>query len=258
MASIIFQSEKLKDFPASCNKASYMKIFSLFRRNAKGENAVGATGSLSSRDKSQKTTKTNRSSRAEKGSSIVQPESAVPEVISSTTDGTGATSMYIEAAHNWMDAMNTYIPDDPEAFMARITGCYETEDSPVILEDGERYKAKDCSGLFYLTHLSFPDFVMKYDTNVAEKTGFKDGIKFVEVTIDAMYATGTHTGAPYSIIPGQLPAVPTSGKYVENDEQRISLLFNEDGKITQTQVIAMGTHTGFAGFYTRAGGTIPM
>lgn len=160
-------------------------------------------------------------------------------------------SKYIQAGHNWMYAMNNYIEGDPQAFMDRITACFEAPDSPLILEDGEEHKAEQCSALFHLTHASFPDFCMKYG-KVTEQFS-KDEII---VEIHAVYATGTHTGEPYTIMPGLLPAIPPSGKYTEDDEQMIVLHMNKDAKITKCQVVALGTATGFAGFYTAAGGDV--
>ena len=45
---------------------------------------------------------------------------------------------------------------------------------------------------------------------------------------------------------------------MQNDEESLTLLYNEDFKITQSRVVAMGTVTGFAGLYTKAGGKLTM
>ena len=218
-----------------------MKLFSVLKNKKSGDSCANSTTSgKSSRDGSASYHKTTARKKGDK---------------SKETKLTKDSSKYVKAAHKWMEAMNTYVPDDPQAFTDRINACYESIDSPVILEDGEAYRAEDCSKLFVLTHRSFPDFVMNYGEVVELKTSDKHN--YVEVEVTTVFATGTHTGTPYTIIPGVLPEIPPSGKPVENDEQTFVLtLDKKTAKIIKCQVIAMGTHTGFAGFYTRAGGDV--
>ena len=52
-----------------------------------------------------------------------------------------------------------------------------------------------------------------------------------------------------------LPAIPATGKFRENDEERFCLKLNQ-GKIVSCHVIALGTYTGFAGFYEQIGGSL--
>ena len=59
----------------------------------------------------------------------------------------------------------------------------------------------------------------------------------------------------YTILPGVLPELQPTGNYNFNDEQRFELTM-KNGKITRFEVYALGIHTGFAGFYTRAGGSL--
>ena len=56
-------------------------------------------------------------------------------------------------------------------------------------------------------------------------------------------------------MPGVLPELKPTGKYNYNDEQRFELTM-KNGKIARFEVYALGIHTGFAGFYTRAGGSL--
>ena len=160
-------------------------------------------------------------------------------------------SIYVQAAHNWMHALNTHVPKDPQAFLDRIISCYEHPDTPVILEDGETHKAQDGAGLFHATHLSFPDFVMNYGKVVEDISNDE-----ITVEIHSMFATGTFTGTPYTILPGVLPEIEPNGKFTQNDEQLIILTMNKEAKITKCQVVAHGVATGFAGFYVAAGGEI--
>ena len=94
---------------------------------------------------------------------------------------------------------------------------------------------------------SFPDFVINH-TSVVEKT---DKV----VIVQGVQSRGTHTGKPFTIKPGVLPAVEPSGKECFNDEELYELHLKE-GKIDTIFVISMGVQTGFAGFYTRAGGDV--
>ena len=218
-----------------------MRIFSVFKIKKSGNSSIdSATSGKSSRDGGKTLKKTNARKKASK---------------SKEANGIEEPSQYVKAAHKWMEVMNAYDARDPQAFTDRINACYESIDSPVILEDGEAYRADDCSKLFVLTHQSFPDFFMNYGEIVESKQNDKHN--YVKVEITTMYATGTHTGAPYTIVPGVLPAVPPSGNPVQTDEQTIVLtLDKKTTKIIKCQVIAMGMHTGFAGFYTRAGGDL--
>ncbi|KAL7556725.1 hypothetical protein ACA910_006277 [Epithemia clementina (nom. ined.)] len=156
-----------------------------------------------------------------------------------------------QIAEQFILAMNTYNIESPEDYIQSIADFYESEDTPIILEDGKRYRPLQCNQLLAVTHQSFPDFKFSYgEIKEVEKNNPN------KVSVDAVYATGHHTGAPYTIMPGKLAVLEPSGKYCYNDEQFFILHFNEQGKICKFEVIAMGNCTGFAGFYTRAGGSL--
>ena len=165
-----------------------------------------------------------------------------------------------------MERMNTYVPDDNELYAQRIIDCFASPDSPLIAEDGEKYTTTDLANLCIMICKSFPDFHMKYgDVTYIDKEGSSNHTSFgtncpeeerivAQVELDALIVSGTHTGEPYTIAPDVLPALEPSGKYVENDEQRMVFFLNKDAKIVKSQLVSLGVHTGAIGLYTLAGG----
>jgi len=240
-----------------------MKFFSLFNGGKKAKktkdvaaevpavDSVSSTSSLSSgtssKHKSHK--KKNHGNKDKKSKTQVD------------SDPTAAIiSSLCKKAHEFMHSMNTVdnTPADPQAaYLEEFYSYFESENSPIYLEDGEKYKTEACGKLLWATHLSFPDFKFAHvDVHVE---GVKDisSKTYIKVTVDGIYASGTHTGLPYTIMPGVLPAIPTSGKYMCNDEQIFVFhMHKETGKIKRVDVVALGNCTGFSGLYTRAGGDL--
>lgn len=173
---------------------------------------------------------------------------------------------YVQAVQTAMERMNSYVPGNPELYAQRIIDCFASPDSPLIAEDGEQYKTTDLADLCIMICKSFPDFHMKYgDVTYIDKgssstpssivLGASETDKIVaQVELDALIVSGTHTGEPYTIAPGVLPALEPSGKYVENDEQRMVFFLNNEAKIVKSQLVSLGVHTGAIGLYTLAGG----
>lgn len=149
-------------------------------------------------------------------------------------------------------------PEAQKGYVEHFCSFFEDENSNVVAEqDGEQYKPADCGALFYLTHLSFPEFDMPWAEMKMEKGNDTSKKNYIKVTVEGLHAKGTHTGAPYTIMPGKLPTVPASGIYCFNDEQTLVFTMNkETGKVKKYEVIAMGSMTGFIGFYTRCGGDL--
>lgn len=56
-------------------------------------------------------------------------------------------------------------------------------------------------------HLSLPDIKFTYDSIKETEAG--------EATIENLKCTGTHTGAPYTMVPGLFPPIPTTGKHLK-------------------------------------------
>ena len=151
----------------------------------------------------------------------------------------------IRAVEAYMHSMNAYRPDDPEGYMQRMADFYASKDADIILEDGEAYKTDALNKGFVGLYESFPDFKMQWsDVMAVDKKPNRIGV-------EGIFASGTHTGKPYSLLPGVLPEIPPTGKYVVNDEQRFEFEVR-NGKIIKVEVFALGTYTGFSGFYQRA------
>ena len=175
---------------------------------------------------------------------------------------------YVQAVKTCMEKMNSYVPEDPDLYAQRILDCYDSPDTPLIAEDGEQYKATDLAELCVNIYKSFPDFHMTYGKvtyiaktpkqgkNTYSSKKEEDDDIVAEVELDSLIVSGTHTGAPYTIAPGVLPELPPSGKYVQNDEQRMVFYLNKKAEIVKSQLISLGVHTGAIGLYTLAGGDV--
>ena len=144
-----------------------------------------------------------------------------------------------------MRSMNAYRPDDVEGFLQQMADFYKSNDVDIILEDGEAYKPDALGKAIAVLYESFPDFKFKWSDVVAVDK------KPNRIAVEEIFAEGTHTGKPYSLLPGVLPEIPTTGKYVVNDEQRFEFEM-EHGKIIKAEVYALGVYTGISGFYQRA------
>ena len=176
---------------------------------------------------------------------------------------------YVKAVKTLMEKLNSYVPEDPDLYAQRILACYASPDTPMIAEDGEQYKASDLA--FFCTNIckSLPDFHMTYGkvtyrakTPKQHKNTYRSKEEdeseeiVAEVELDNLVVSGTHTGAPYTMAPGVLPEIPPSGKFIQNDEERMVFYFNKKGQIVKSLLISLGVHTGPIGVYTLAGGDV--
>lgn len=98
---------------------------------------------------------------------------------------------------------------------------------------------------------SFPDFAY---TNPSGDWKTADG-----VTTATLVVKGTHTGAPYSPMPGVAP-VATSNAVCENDPEKIRVTYTADGtKLAKFEIEAVPGGKGFSGppgFYAQCGGSL--
>ena len=216
-----------------------MGILSVFSKNKastvkdKGD-CASTTGSVSTRNSSVgDKSKTARSKRKPKQPEAIQLDEK---------------SLNLKAAQAWMEAMNNLRTDDPEG-VKKLMDHFVNKDSPVILEDGETYTAEQAIPLLHVLFESFPDFKFRYG-DIAPV-----GNKPDRISVEDVYAEGTFTGKPYTVLPGVLPPLTANGKYYCNDEQRFEITF-ENGKIAKFELYALGIHTGFVGFYIQAGGSL--
>ena len=153
----------------------------------------------------------------------------------------------IEIAREWMETMNTCPRDNSSVRL--INSFFQSKDTKMIMEDGEVYTADEGNKMLAVTFQSFPDFTLTWG-EISTIDGNPN-----KVIIHDVIAAGTFTGKPYTILPGVLPALMPTGKRNVNDKQRFELTI-KNGKITLYKVYAIGVHTGFAGFYVRAGGSL--
>ena len=116
-----------------------------------------------------------------------------------------------------------------------------------ILEDGFSKDAREFANIVIDIKKSFPDFKFYYES-ITEPTPNK-------VVIEGLRASGTHKGEPYSVAPGLLPAIPTTGKYIINDEERF-IFAMKDHKVKTCHIIALGGFTGPPGLYEQIGGSM--
>ncbi|CAB9530051.1 hypothetical protein SEMRO_2722_G335590.1 [Seminavis robusta] len=201
------------------------------------ETSTGASVSSRTSDNAKKRKNKSKSKKTSKGT----------EAKTLNTTGTRSNA---DIATEWMAAMTSFEGHDAQSFADMWISYFESaEDSKIILEDGEAYSPAACAPLLYATYLSFPDLAFPH-------APIKDNPKDPNsVDIEEIYVSGTHKGAPYTLMPGALPEVPPSGKFISNDEQRF-LLKMKNGKIQKCEVVALGSFTGFAGLYTQAGGSL--
>jgi len=98
---------------------------------------------------------------------------------------------------------------------------------------------------------SFPDLTFNF-TNVTPKW---DGRGFAADIV----VMGTHTGKPFSPMPGVLPEIATTGKQVKIGPETFTLYVNSDGKVNKTTIKPLheGAPAGPPGFYTEIGGVLP-
>jgi hypothetical protein len=122
---------------------------------------------------------------------------------------------------------------------------FVSEESAAIAEDHPPIPARATAEGIGRLHASFPEIKFAYKS--IEQKGPD------RVVIEGIRCSGTHTGVPYSMVPGVFPAIEATGIACINDEERF--WFNiKDNKIDTLEVVALGTLSGPAGFYEQIGG----
>lgn len=89
---------------------------------------------------------------------------------------------------------------------------------------------------------SFSDFKLRVDSMTETETG---------AVICHVVSCGHHDKAPLSPPPGKvdLPPIPASGKYVENDPSELRCII-KNGRLVEMHVRALGKYSGPTGLYT--------
>ena len=149
----------------------------------------------------------------------------------------------IERFFECMNSIDKHLNE--EDFMA----FFFSEKSLMVPEDHQGYPAREVAKGFCNLYRSFPDLHFSYKSIKETKPNC--------VFVDGIEATGTHTGEPYTFVPGVFPAIPAAGTRVKNDEES-SLFKMRDGKIGTWEIVAFGSLTGPAGFYEQIGGSLPV
>ncbi|CAB9512521.1 expressed unknown protein [Seminavis robusta] len=140
---------------------------------------------------------------------------------------------------NYMSAWNRHCSIEENL------GFYESDDTPLRIEDTPDMPAKMFMVEMDKIFKSFPDIHFKHGTIKEEKPG--------QVFVDSIRVSATHTGEPYAF--ANFPPVPTTNKHIINDPERF-LFFLKNGKITVMQVISLGDMTGPPGLYMQIGGKL--
>ena len=98
---------------------------------------------------------------------------------------------------------------------------------------------------------SFPDFTFNF-TKLTPT--YKNGAWAADIIV-----MGTHTGAPFTPMPGKLPAIEKTEKQVKIGPETFSLYVDAEGKISRItiEVLEKGKPAGPPGFYTEIGGVLP-
>lgn len=126
---------------------------------------------------------------------------------------------------------------------------FESPDAVFSMDDHPDVPCGDLASLIGHIHECLPDCRFDYERiyqGEEPNTIVMEGHKF----------SGTHTGAPYTFMPGKMPAIPASGKRVENDEEKFFFTMSEEHKIKHVALVALGRYTGPSGIYLNLGGTI--
>ena len=153
-----------------------------------------------------------------------------------------AKSNNVKAAEAFVHQFNNYSSE--EDMLALFE---DRETSRFVLEDGFAMPMNQWARTTSQCKASFPDMKFTYKTlKEASPT---------QVLIDDVRFSGTHTGAPFTFAP-QFPPIPTSNKFVQNDEERFVFDMTQDGKIRHLHVIALGCYTGPPGVYEQLGGSL--
>jgi len=153
----------------------------------------------------------------------------------------------IQVAEAFMASWNNFTnANGREVAVALFT----TPNATCHYEDGLKLKADEVMDALELIFKSFPDTKFAH----GEITIPKDNKKYV--IIDGFQFSGTHTGAPYSMVPGVFPEIEAAGTHAVNDEERIILKLDDDYKIRSMEVVAFGSMTGPPGLYEQIGGSL--
>lgn len=183
--------------------------------------------SKSSTSKSKSSKRKAKSRNKDKVSAQVmeKPEVTPPQVLVCQT--------MMEKVNNWKG---------PEDFLILFT----SEDARITCEDGVSFNARQFSMITHSIMESAPDLRLNYSS--IETTG--PG----KASIEGIVVSGTHTGAPFSPMPG-VPPVEAKGKHFVLDEERDLVELDMDtNKISSIHIISLGTQTGPVGLYELIGG----
>jgi len=131
-----------------------------------------------------------------------------------------------------------------------VAALYASPTTKVYFEDDFQLNALECSRGLERLYKSFPDMKFSYGS-ISVPRDNKNA-----VILDNVRCCGTHTGAPYSMVPGLFPDIEATGTYCINDEERFILKLDENGKVRSMEVVALGSVTGPAGFYEQIGGSM--
>ena len=197
----------------------------LRRESSKGSKTVASSsGSIAAASHATSERSASHKIRDEKAGSV--PKEIKQEV----------TDFYIEQVRELVGVINR---GDPSKM-----ALYFTEDALFIPEDVPPIPIAQL--VQFNKHLKncFPDL------NFAHKT-ISAGEKPHTVVVEDAQFSGTHTGAPYTPMPGKIEPVPVSNKFVIVDEERWFFEMAQDGsgKIKSFSVIALGPVTGPMGVY---------
>lgn len=99
---------------------------------------------------------------------------------------------------------------------------------------------------------SFPDLTFNFTKETPKQNA--DGSWSADIVV-----MGTHTGAPFSPMPGKLPAIDKTDICVKIGPETFTLWVDADGKVCKTEITPLGAgHPhGPPGFYLGIGGKIP-
>ncbi|CAB9525225.1 expressed unknown protein [Seminavis robusta] len=152
-----------------------------------------------------------------------------------------AKPVKVKIVEDWIKNSNRHRSD-------KLLEAFASGRSKVHLEDGFSTHAETfCDGMQNI-YEAFPDFAFHYDSIEQENS--------TTVAVEGLVASGTHTGAPYTIDAKHFPAIPATGRHVINDEERFVFVFTDDNKIKSFAVIGFGNVTGPPGLYEQIGGNV--
>ena len=209
----------------------------LFKRKKKPSTELDATnGGKTSNSTSSKTS----SKRTEKSRSSKKKSERAP------TEPPNPEADQLKLVQALMDHLNKCSTTaEVETYMT----FFDSKTTKLNFEDFSSITAEMMANSFLDQYKCFPDMSFKWGKIYHWGTN--------EVRVDDIVCAGTHTGAPFTFLPGVFPPVPVTGKYCVNDEESLVLKINpETGKIRSMQVVGSGALSGPAGFYEQIGGSM--